>query len=109
MQEKKLFDAEWNLMCFIWENHPTTASQAAAFALKELQWKKNTTYTVIKRLIQKEFLQRQEPGFFIIPLVEKQQMQQQAMSSLLEKRFDGNVQDFLNTLSQINPSKSLVQ
>lgn len=70
---------------------------------------KNTTYTVIKRLIQKEFLQRQEPGFFIIPLVEKQQMQQQAMSSLLEKRFDGNVQDFLNTLSQINPSKSLVQ
>ena len=58
-------------MCFIWENHPTTASQAAAFALKEFQWKKNTTYTVIKRLIQKEFLQRQEPGFFIIPLVEK--------------------------------------
>lgn len=43
MEATKLFDAEWNLMCFVWANQPSTASQAAAYALKAFNWKKNTT------------------------------------------------------------------
>ena len=54
MEATKLFDAEWNLMCFVWANQPSTASQAAAYALKAFNWKKNTTYTVIKRLVEKK-------------------------------------------------------
>lgn len=94
----KLFDAEWNLMCFIWDNQPTTASKAAAYALEKFNWKKNTTYTVIKRLVDKKVLRRDEPGFFIVPLVEKKEVQKSAALSLLEKRFDGNIENLRNTL-----------
>ncbi len=96
----KLFDAEWNLMCFIWENQPTTASKAAAYALENFSWKKNTTYTVIKRLVDKKILRRDEPGFFIVPLVEKKDVQKYAAESLLQKRFDGNIEALRSSLKE---------
>ncbi len=100
----KLFDAEWNLMCFIWGNQPTTASKAAAYALEKFNWKKNTTYTVIKRLVDKKILRRDEPGFFVVPLVEKKEVQQAAAVSLLTKRFDGDMESLCSTLKDVGYS-----
>ena len=101
METTKLFDAEWNLMCFVWANQRTSASQAAAFALQELGWKKNTTYTVIKRLIEKKVLRRDEPGFEIVPLVSKEQVQQAELQWVLNKRFGGEKAALLATLDQL--------
>lgn len=97
-QPKKLFDAEWNLMCFIWDNQPVTASQAAAFALAEFDWKKNTTYTVIKRLVEKQILRREEPGFVITPLITREEAQEAELVSVLERRFGNDTQALLDCL-----------
>ncbi|HIY11402.1 MAG TPA: BlaI/MecI/CopY family transcriptional regulator [Candidatus Anaerofilum excrementigallinarum] len=98
MEATKLFDAEWNLMCFVWANQPSTASQAAAYALKAFNWKKNTTYTVIKRLVEKKILRRDEPGFVITPLVQKDEVQRAEATWVLNNRFDGDVNALRETL-----------
>ncbi len=104
MDTIRLFDAEWNLMCFVWEQQPITASATAAYALQHFGWKKNTTYTVIKRLVEKKVLRRDEPGFFIVPLVQKHQVQQAEASALLEKRFDNNIDLLRSTLQECGVS-----
>lgn len=100
MNAIKLFDAEWNLMCFIWEHQPATARQTAAYALEAFGWKKNTTYTVLKRLAEKKVLRREDPGFFVVPLMQKQQVQQAEAVALLEKRFGGDMQALSLALQQ---------
>ena len=50
----------------------------------------NTTYTLIKRCIAKEAIERSEPGFMCHALVSKEQVQQEETQELIDKVFDGS-------------------
>lgn len=94
----KLFDAEWNLMEIVWETAPTTASKVAAIAGQRFDWAKNTTYTVLKRLISKGVLERSGTDFTVTPLVTRRQMQLAELNNLVEKRFGGSEAEMLKVL-----------
>lgn len=49
----------------------------------------NTTYTLIKRCIAKNAIERIEPGFLCRALVSKQQVQEEETQELIDKVFDG--------------------
>lgn len=91
----KIFDAEFPLMQYIWKNHPVTAADLAAYALDAFGWKKNTTYTVLKRLIQRGALERTDPGFHVRPLVTQEEVLRGETDELIEKRYDGSRKLFL--------------
>jgi len=48
-----LFTAEEKLAALIWREAPLTSPELVALAEKELDWKKSTTYTVLKKLCDK--------------------------------------------------------
>lgn len=48
----KLTDSPYRLMKLIWENEPITSMELAKIALRELGWKRTTTYSVIRRLAE---------------------------------------------------------
>ena len=98
MEAAKLFDAEWNLMEIVWECSPTTASLIAAIAGQRFGWAKNTTYTVLKRLIGKGVLERSGTDFTVTPLVTRRQMQLVELNSLIAKRFGDSVEEMLQVL-----------
>ena len=50
MSEYKLGIVEAKFAEIIWNNEPIASSELSKLALKELDWKKSTTYTVLKRL-----------------------------------------------------------
>ena len=50
MSEYKLGVVESRFADIIWQNEPVSSSELAKLALSELEWKKSTTYTVLKRL-----------------------------------------------------------
>lgn len=91
----KISEAEYPLMEYIWEHAPISASALAAYSLDAFHWKKNTTYTVIKRLTLRRALERQEPGFIVTPLVTKQQVQQSELENLCNRIFAGSSKDFI--------------
>lgn len=93
-----MFEAEWKLMDIVWENAPVTASRVSAIAGQRFGWAKNTTYTVLKRLIAKGVIQRGGDDFTVTPLVTRQQIRQGEACDLLEKRFGGDVAGLLETL-----------
>ena len=61
--EKTLFDSERKVMEVIWKEGEVTAKQISLTLRDTVAWNKNTTYTVIKKCIQKGFIERLEPNF----------------------------------------------
>ena len=70
--ETKLFDAELKVMGVLWREGEATAKHIAAVLGEEVGWNVNTTYTLIKRCINKGAVERREPGFLCRPLVARE-------------------------------------
>ena len=88
--DKKLFDSEAKLMEIIWERSPICAKDISLIAQDSIGWNKNTTYTVLKKLVAKGFIKRTDPGFICEPLVSRQEAQRSEAKSLLSKVFGGS-------------------
>jgi len=81
-------------MEIIWEREPISAKEISVLAAEQFGWNKNTTYTVIKRLIEKEVLRRDEPGFVCSSIVKRDEVQRAETNTLIEKLFGGSKKAF---------------
>ena len=95
---EKLFDSELKLMEIIWQNERISAKELSLLAAEQLGWNKNTTYTVIKRLIDKGALQREDPGFHCVALIKKEHLQKTETTTLIQKLFAGSKKAFFAAL-----------
>lgn len=87
----KLFDSERKVMEVLWAaDAPVTAKEIAARLGETAGWNKNTTYTVIKKCIDKGAIERREPNFQCLPLVRREEAQAAAAAELVDKVFDGS-------------------
>ena len=91
---EKLFDAEWRLMEIIWEFEPISAKELSVIATERFAWNKNTTYTVIKRLIEKEVIKRTEPGFTCSASLKRDEIRKAETNTLIDKLYGGSKQAF---------------
>jgi len=96
----KISQAEFPLMEYIWEHHPISAAELAAFAEKQFGWKKNTTYTVIKRLVERGALSRSAIGWVVEPLIKREQVEQAETEELISRIFRGSQTQFLAAFLQ---------
>ena len=92
----KLFDSELRVMETLWKLGDLTAGQIAKILNQQIGWNRNTTYTVIKILIEKEAIERLEPNFLCHAIISKEQVQQQETTNLIDKLFDGSSEMFLS-------------
>lgn len=92
MQEEviKLFDSELKVMDILWKEGVVPAKHVADILTKELGWNKNTTYTLIKRCINKGAIERTEPNFMCRPLIAREKVQEAETNELINKVFDGS-------------------
>lgn len=95
--EIKLFDSELKVMEALWTQGDLTAGQLAKILNEQTGWNRNTTYTVIKKLIEKGAVKRYEPNFTCRAIISKEQVQQQEAAQLIGKLFDGSAELFLST------------
>jgi len=90
----KLFDSELKIMDIIWREGKTTARHISLIAATEIGWNKNTTYTVIKKLIDKNAVCREEPGFVCFALINRSDVQKDETERLINKLWDGSKKAF---------------
>lgn len=86
----KVYDSEIRLMELLWQHEPVSAKELSRIAEQEIGWNKNTTYTVIKKLIDKQYIRREEPGFLCTSLIKKADVQKSEAKGLVEKLFAGS-------------------
>ena len=93
----KLFDSELKVMEVLWEQEPKSAKEIVDVLSKRIGWNKNTTYTVIKKCIEKGAIERSEPGFICKPLVSRDEVAQSETEQLIDKMFGGSSELFFSS------------
>ena len=91
----KLFDSELKVMELLWEAGPLTAGRLAALLKEQIGWNRNTTYTVVKKLLEKGAVRRADPNFVCSALISREQVQRQEADALINKLFNGSAEVFL--------------
>lgn len=87
--ETKLFDSELKVMGVLWREGDVTAKHISDVLSEETGWNINTTYTIIKRCIQKGAIERRDPKFLCHALIAKEEVQRAETDELVNKLFDG--------------------
>lgn len=87
----KLFDSELKVMNVLWREGDTTAKHISDILKAEIGWNMNTTYTVIKKCIAKNAIERTEPNFMCRALISKEDVQEAETDELIGKLYDGSV------------------
>lgn len=95
---QKIFDSELKLMSILWEKEPVSAKELSLIAAATLEWNKNTTYTVIKKLEAKGFIKRTEPNFICSSLVSRSDVQKSETRTLTERLFGGSKKALFSAL-----------
>ena len=112
----KLFDSELKIMDVLWREGDTTAKHIAEILNAEIGWNRNTTYTLIKRCMEKGAIERSEPGFVCHALIPKETVQEAETNELINKIYDGSADKLFAALlgrkklsaEQINRLKDIV-
>ena len=98
-----LFDSEFKVMEIVWAHEPITAKQISVIAGDTIGWNKNTTYKVLKKLVDKGILLRGEPDFVCSSAVSRQQVQKAEARSLIDRMFDGSKKALFSALLEDEP------
>jgi len=96
----KLTDSEIIIMNILWESGSLKAGEIAEITLKGKGWKRNTTYTLIQRLIKKDAIMRTDPNFICTAIPKQDEIRIEETKNLLHKMYNGSfnllVQNFIN-------------
>ncbi len=85
----KLFDSELRVMDILWRDGEASAKDIAAELGRQVGWSKTTTYTVIKKCVDKGAVSRREPGFLCRALISREEAQAYATDELVDKLYGG--------------------
>ena len=94
----KLFDAELKVMEVLWKEGDLTAKQLAEILGAQIGWGKTTTYTMIKRCIDKGAISRREPNFVCHPLISVEEAREYEVNELIDKMYSGSADQLVASL-----------
>ena len=93
MEIPKIHESEYRFCLIMWEHEPITAAELVKLCQEQLDWKRTTTYTVIKRLGERGVLENNNGT--ITSLVSKDEAQAFEIDELVEKKFEGSLPAFI--------------
>jgi len=93
MSEIQMGAAEARFADMIWESEPVTAAQLARRCAEEMQWKKTTSYTVLKRLCEKGLFQNENGT--VTSLISREEFYARQSRKFVEDTFEGSLPAFI--------------
>ncbi len=93
MDNYKLGVVEQQFATLIWHNEPIASGELVKLCLSELEWKKSTTYTVLKKLCEKGIF-RNENGI-VTSLISQNDYFALQSKSFVDETFKGSLPAFI--------------
>ena len=93
MDNYKLGFVEQKFAELIWQNEPISSGELVKLCLKELEWKKSTTYTVLKKLCEKGIFQNDNGT--VISLISKDDFFALQSKNFVDETFEGSLPAFI--------------
>lgn len=103
-----LTEAEEKLASLIWSNVPLTSPELVTLAARELSWKKSTTYTVLKKLCEKNVFKNENANITVL-LTREEQMARQSRR-YVEDAFGGSLPKFITSFfggKKLSPEQAM--
>jgi predicted transcriptional regulator len=98
----RLTDSEWQIMNALWERHPATAREISERLPDDNRWAYTTIKTMLTRLVAKKAVSERKRANTSVydPLIERDDAQRSAVSTLIENAFGGAVEPFLGFVAK---------
>ncbi len=92
MEEMKLGVVEAKFADIIWQNEPISSGELVKLCLQELEWKKSTTYTVLKKLCERGIFKNE--GGEVTSLISRQDFYAVQTEKFVDETFGGSLPAF---------------
>ena len=86
-------EAEMQLAQIIWEQEPVGSGHLVKLAAERLNWKKSTTYTVLKKICDNGIFQNQDA--VVTSLVNREEYARRKGERYLEENYNGSLPGFV--------------
>ena len=93
MADYRLGEVESIFADIIWKNEPLSSRRLAELAEERLHWKRTTTYTILKRLCDRELFQNNAGT--VTSLVSREEFNARRSEQFVEDTFQGSLPAFL--------------
>lgn len=93
MKEYKLAEGEARFADIIWEHEPVSSPELVKLCEEQLHWKKSTTYTVLKKLCDREIFQNEKA--VVTSRISKEEFESGKSRAFVEDSFGGSLPRFL--------------
>ena len=93
MNVPKIHEGEYRFCLIMWEHQPIKAVELAKLCQEKLDWKRTTTYTIIKRLGDRGVL-KLENGI-VTALISKEEAEAAEIDTFVESKFGGSLPAFV--------------
>lgn len=93
METPKVFESEYRFCEILWENEPISSSELVRLCNERLEWKKSTTFTVIRRLAERGVLKSENA--IVTSLISKEEVQAAESAEVVERTFAGSLPSFI--------------
>ena len=105
MEELRLGAVEARFADIVWANAPLSTRQLVALCEKELNWKRTTTYTVLKKLCERGLFQTENSNVSV--LIERDEFYAMQSEKFVEDTFGGSLPAFIAAFaSRKKPSEA---
>lgn len=89
----KIFNSEYKFACIVWEHEPVTTRDLVNYCAEQLEWKRTTTYTVLKRLCERGVFQTIDSE--VTSLIPKEEIQHGESRQFVKRTFGGSLPSFI--------------
>lgn len=96
----KLGEMEMKFADLIWKNEPVASGELVKLSADALDWKKPTTYTVLRKLCEKGFFKNKNST--VTSLVSKEEYKAMQSEKFVEETFSGSLPKFLAAFTERN-------
>ncbi len=93
MEHLKLGAVEMRFAEIIWKNEPLTSGQLVKLCLEQLEWKKSTTYTVLKKLCDRGLFQN--TNGMVSSVISKEEYYSAQSEQVVNESFGGSLPAFI--------------
>ena len=97
MGDMKLGAIETRFAEIIWANAPLTTNQLIKLCAEELEWKRTTTYTVLKKLCERGLFQTENS--VVTAIISKHEFEGMQSEQFVEETFKGSLPAFLTAFN----------
>lgn len=98
MADLRLGPVESRFAELIWDGEPISSTELVHLAERELEWKKSTTYTVLKRLCEKGIFQNE--GGVVTSRLSREEYDARQSEQFVEETFSGSLPAFLTAFTR---------